>query len=1152
MKTPHVILAALLVMSAVARADPGNVWHIPGNTEAGVPATMRDPVNPQPGASTTFYQGVWKGWLGDEFTPMDPNRANQTGGTFHYRIDGAGWQTQTLAFHSNVQEDTRFHNQFWKASVTAPGTAGFLVEYYFEVTFSNRDTTYLFGNNQTGVVKADAEASPTAFTVAFPVPSLTVNGVNANYSKSNFHIDEVNDMQFPQIEVLFTPNVPNLEAVEVFTNLNNRDRAAQDYDNDGIEDGIIPPDGNGITTADTGAYYQAHAMQDLGGGNFRLILPVEKTGAYRLTGRYKVIGNPNWIWVGDSGIRDHAIIVAPKAARDMNIYELHVSNANATGPTFAQRGTFEDLHDPAARVNLDWLDNLGLNWIWFQPFHPQGIDGRENDPATSQAYDPGSPYSIRNFWQINTLYTSEYNGGLPDPVSHPDNYASAMSAFQDFVAASDEKGIGLMLDFPFNHTSPDVVLGQKGVEIFAPAGNPGNWQPGDEIRHRVPQFFSTNGSEGPAAYSAPAQGAAGVAVAPDRDDFGKWNDVRDVFFGRYATLVTGYPGADSSRATVRNEGDWMDYSSLGAPTVNVWRYFGEVLPYWLGQSGHRGFNSTPADGDGPTRVALDSAGIDGLRKDFGQGLPPQCMEYIINRTHSVKWNFVFMSESLDGGEVTYRSSRHFAVLNENIVFPLLDATETSKYRDVFENRRSAYGGSLVLLNNTSHDEVPYADSWQALIRYATVSTNDGAPMVMYGQEIGAGQRFQESLPQGAFDWYELNFGKYIPHFKKWNSMQPQWTAWDDNEVGVQFLFPVYSGIGKARQFSPALRSNNRWFLNRQSDGQPNQRIFAVAKYEAPDVSTAFQDVVLAFTNLDRNSTVADVFGISANLADLLGLASGRTYNVRNLAAYLGRENEHAGRRDSWLWGGGLSRGQIVNDGVFVSLNPVPVTDAAWATHPYEPQFLKVYDVTPPPSPDPLAAYYALGETATFTWNPQPGPHDNITSFLVEVFDENDNLLVSGTVTDGSNQYTFTGTLGTTYYARVTSVSLAGVSSTSPGSSDDGPPDPGSATTRVILLDPDGDADGDGHSNASEDLAGTNPLDAASALRVTASVIQGADVVLTVATVPGKSYQLLTSTTLAPPWSPVGGVIVATGAETQFPHTGGAVDARRFYQVAVVP
>lgn len=485
---PKTLLANLRLIVLLCVIVPGvgfaqNIWHIPGNTENGVPATMRDPVNPTIGQSVTLYQGLWKG-----------DGSNQTGGWLVYRFAGGSWQSVALSFHSNFNS-----NQFWKATITVPNTAGTLVEYYFKTTYSNRFDRYLFANNQASPSEPDAQIAPTSFQVAYPPPSLTVNGVNANYSKSNFYIDEINDTSFPELEILFSPNVSNLEAVEIYTNLNNRERANQDANGDGVEDGIKPPPGSSITTANTNSYFQAYAMEPQGGGSYRLVLPVQKTGAYRLTGRFRVTGNPNWIWIGDSGFRDHAIIVAPKIARDMRMYELHVTNINATGPTFAQRGTFEDLHSPTARANLDWLVNLGINWIWFQPFHPQGIEGRQTDPATGSAYDPGSPYSIRNFWEINPLYSRNYNGGLPDPVSNPTNFQAAMTAFQNFAEAADEKGVQLMLDFPFNHTAPDVVLGNKGVEIFGGAGNPNGWKPNDRIRDRVPQFFSTDGGEGSAA-----------------------------------------------------------------------------------------------------------------------------------------------------------------------------------------------------------------------------------------------------------------------------------------------------------------------------------------------------------------------------------------------------------------------------------------------------------------------------------------------------------------------------------------------------------------------------------------------------------------------------------------------------------------------------
>ncbi len=84
------------------------------------------------------------------------------------------------------------------------------------------------------------------------------------------------------------------------------------------------------------------------------------------------------------------------------------------------------------------------------------------------------------------------------------------------------------------------------------------------------------------------------------------------------------------------------------------------MQFWLTQ---KGYTRQPA-----TRGTRCQRRDWGLRADFAQGLPPQAWEYIINRTRSRKWDFVFMAESLDGGAVTYRSNRHFDVLNENLIY----------------------------------------------------------------------------------------------------------------------------------------------------------------------------------------------------------------------------------------------------------------------------------------------------------------------------------------------------------------------------------------------------------------------------------------------------------------------------------------------------
>ena len=743
-------------------------------------------------------------------------------------------------------------------------------------------------------------------------PVLTVNGVNGDYTTTHVFVNEVSGDAMP-LTILFSPNQLNLNAVEIFSNLNRRDRATLDADGDGIEDGIMPPDGNKIVAGDDNNYYKAYSMTATGGGQYALTLNATKTGAYRLTARYQVSGNTNWVWYsgGASGRRDHAIVVSPTKARDIVLYELNAMNIGAQGTNQNDRSTFTDLYNgPGARpydavtnrFNLDYAKNLGVNWLWFQPIHPIGIDGRGTDPATGQPYAVGSPYSIKNFFQINPL------------LSKANTRDAALNEFTNFVAAADAKGLNVMLDEPFNHTAWDAELDASGIYYFGASNNPANWQPTDEIRNREARVYSASGD-----YCARANSASNVAAAPDRGDFGKWPDVHDIFFGRYSALVCQNP---SDNNNYLNEGDTFDYStatgSFDKVTQNVWRYFSDCLLYWLDKTGC------------PQGTAANQTykGIDGLRADFGQGLPPQCWEYIVNKVRSRKWDFVFMSESLDGGAVTYRSNRHFDILNENIVFPLQSASTATDYRNIFEARRTAYGQGLVLLNNTSHDEQTYSDPYLALIRHMACSAVDGAPMIFYGEELGV-------TTTAGFDQYEVNFGKNIPQFKKYNSLQP---IFHNRANGVDFLWPVYAAINQARSFSPALRSSSRYFLD-QTSGGAQASIFSVAKYVTANAAPNTSDVVFAFSSLDRNNQQSGTFNVNLtqNGSNLFGIKPGRIYNVKNISAYTQFDSN---RRNYWLWpGGGTAGSNVLANGITVFLNPVPSSDAAWTNAPFEAQYL---------------------------------------------------------------------------------------------------------------------------------------------------------------------------------------------------------------------
>jgi hypothetical protein len=1000
-----VAVAGIFFFGSPARAALATCWHIPDNT-SDLGFNMRNPETAiGAGTAVKCYTGVWK------FSGAT-QLCNQTGGTLFFKTAAqSSWSGTNLNFYS---DNSGNGNQYWQTTI--PGgifSGGDTVQYFFLLTFDGYGgvtNTWLYGNNAGSTATAasnTAAASPFTYTVTntLGTPVLTVNGVNADYTTTHVFVNELNNDAVP-LTLIFTPNGGTVTNVEIFSNLNRRDRATLDANGDGIEDGIIAPDGNFIFAGNDANYYKAYAMTNLGGGNFSLTLNATKTGAYRLTARFRVVGSTNWNWYSSSGRRDHCIVVTPSKARDISMYELNAMTVDAQGTAQNDRSTFTDLYNgPGARgydavtnrFNLQYAQNLGINWLWFQPIHPVGILNRQAD-TNGNVYPVGSPYSVKNFFQINPL------------LSKANTRDAALVEFTNFVAAADGAGISIMLDEPFNHTAWDAELDASGVYYFKT-----NAQPTDLIDNSEARFYSRSGE-----YDERATSAANVAQAPDRYDFGKWSDVADVYFGRYAALVDN----STSGGMQTDESDWFDTTignenSTGSGnghfdtiTQNVWRYFSDSILYWLDKTGCP--IGTPAN--------QTYKGIDGLRADFGQGLPPQCWEYIINKVRSRKWDFVFMTESLDGGAVTYRSNRHFDILNENLIFDLKNATTTGAYRSAFEARRTAYGQGLVLLNHVSHDEQTYSDPYQALIRHAVVSTEDGAPMIFYGEELGVSQNF-------GFSQYEIdpNFNKYIPQFKTFNSLQPVFNPANRN-YGLDQLWPVYAGINQARSFSKALKSSNRYFLDQTGGGGVQANIFSVAKYETANAAPNFSDVVFAFATLDRNNTQSGNFNvnITQNGANLFGVKSNRIYNVKNISAYTAIDSN---RRNYWQWGAGIAGSNVLANGVFVSLNPVPTTNGGWTSNPFEAQYLKLYDVTPPPAPSAPVVLgttnnYIFTNVVTFTWTGVTDLEGGISGYHVLVGTTPGGSDVTN-VTITATTLTVAGNFGAHLYATVRSVNNAG-------------------------------------------------------------------------------------------------------------------------------
>jgi hypothetical protein len=98
-------------------------------------------------------------------------------------------------------------------------------------------------------------------------------------------------------------------------------------------------------------------------------------------------------------------------------------------------------------------------------------------------------------------------------------------------------------------------------------------------------------------------------------------------------------------------------------------------------------------------------------------------------------------------------------------------------------------------------------------------------------------------------------------------------------------------------------------------------------------------------------------------------------------------------------------------------------------------------------------------------------------------------------------------------------------------------------------DPNADADGDGQNNVAEALSGTIPTNASSALRVTSVTVNGADVIVSFASVTGKNYRLEWSS--APgggSWTTVQDNIPGTNGIVPITHVGAAALPQRYYRV----
>ena len=118
--------------------------------------------------------------------------------------------------------------------------------------------------------------------------------------------------------------------------------------------------------------------------------------------------------------------------------------------------------------DLDRIRSLGTDIIWFLPIHPIGVQGKKGSL--------GCPYANRDYRSVNPAY----------------------GTMEDFRALVDEihrRGMKVMIDVVYNHTSPDAVLYQTHPEFYYrdASGRPGNkfgdWADVIDLDYRVPALW---------------------------------------------------------------------------------------------------------------------------------------------------------------------------------------------------------------------------------------------------------------------------------------------------------------------------------------------------------------------------------------------------------------------------------------------------------------------------------------------------------------------------------------------------------------------------------------------------------------------------------------------------------------------------------------
>src|SRR4029077_8433587 len=124
------------------------------------------------------------------------------------------------------------------------------------------------------------------------ITSASTGTLPGSYTTTKVFVDEVAGDPVPLI-IDFAPGENNVTEVEIVTNLNQRDLAEADKNGNAVQDGMEFNQTASLIGSGTDFYYRSYPVGNPVTGHYSTVLNAAKTGAYRLTARWKVSGDPN-------------------------------------------------------------------------------------------------------------------------------------------------------------------------------------------------------------------------------------------------------------------------------------------------------------------------------------------------------------------------------------------------------------------------------------------------------------------------------------------------------------------------------------------------------------------------------------------------------------------------------------------------------------------------------------------------------------------------------------------------------------------------------------------------------------------------------------------------------------------------------------------